>query len=40
MDQKEILQFEPDDASRTGMNGKQVFFAKRINGKTTRNKNS
>lgn len=33
-----ILQFEADDTSKTGINGKQVFFAKRINGKVTRNK--
>ena len=38
MDKNNILQFEPDDASKTGMNGKQVFFTKRINGKVTRNK--
>ncbi len=38
MDKKEILQFEEDDASRMGVNGKQVFFTKRINGKTTHNK--
>ena len=33
-----FLQFEEDDASKTSMNGKQVFLAKRINGKTTHNK--
>ena len=33
-----ILKFEADDTSKTGINGKQVFFAKRINGKVTRNK--
>ena len=38
MDNKNILQFEADDTSKTGINGKQVFFAKRINGKVTRNK--
>lgn len=38
MEKKEILQFEADDASKTGINGKQVFFAKRINGQTIRNK--
>ena len=38
MDKNNILQFEADDASKTGINGKQVFFAKRINGKVTRNK--
>ena len=38
MDKKNILQFEADDASKTGINGKQVFFTKRINGKVTRNK--
>ena len=38
MDKKHILQFEADDTSKMGINGKQVFFAKRINGKVTRNK--
>ncbi len=38
MDKNNILQFEADDTSKTGMNGKQVFFTKRINGKVTRNK--
>ena len=38
MKEKEILQFEEDDTSELGMNGKQVFFTKRINGQTTRNK--
>ena len=38
MDKNNILQFEADDTSKTGINGKQVFFAKRINGKVTRNK--
>jgi len=38
VDNKNILQFEADDTSKTGINGKQVFFAKRINGKVTRNK--
>lgn len=38
MEKNNILQFEVDDASKTGINGKQVFFAKRINGKVTRNK--
>lgn len=38
MEKNNILQFEVDDASKTGINGKQVFLAKRINGKVTRNK--
>lgn len=38
MDKNSILQFEADDTSKTGINGKQVFFTKRINGKVTRNK--
>lgn len=38
MDKKDILQFEKDDASEMGINGKQVFFAKRINGQISRNK--
>ena len=38
MDSKEILQLEADDASKKGINGKQVFFAKRINGKITHHK--
>lgn len=38
MDKNNILQFEADDTSKTGINGKQVFFTKRINGKITRNK--
>ena len=38
MEKNNILQFEADDTSKTGINGKQVFFAKRINGKVTRNK--
>ena len=38
MDKNNILKFETDDTSKTGINGKQVFFAKRINGKVTRNK--
>ena len=38
VDKNNILQFEADDASKTGINGKQVFFTKRINGKVTRNK--
>ena len=38
MDKNNILQFEADDTSKTGINGKQVFFTKRINGKTTHNK--
>lgn len=38
MEKKEILYFEADDASKMGLNGKQVFFTKRINGKTTHNK--
>jgi len=38
VDKKNILQFEADDTSKMSINGKQVFFAKRINGKVTRNK--
>lgn len=38
MKKEDFLQFEPDDASKMGINGKQVFFTKRINGKTTHNK--
>ena len=38
VDKKDILQFEKDDASQMGINGKQVFFAKRINGQISRNK--
>lgn len=38
MDKKQILQFEADDTSKMGINGKQVFFAKKINGKITHNK--
>lgn len=38
VDKNNILQFEADDTSKTGINGKQVFFTKRINGKVTRNK--
>ena len=38
MDKKEFLYFEEDDTSKVGVNGKQVFVAKRINGKVTRNK--
>ena len=38
MEKNNILQFEADDTSKTGINGKQVFFTKRINGKVTRNK--
>lgn len=38
MKDKEILQFEEDDTAEIGMNGKHVFFTKRINGKTTHNK--
>jgi len=38
VDKNNILKFETDDTSKTGINGKQVFFAKRINGKVTRNK--
>ena len=38
MEKNNILKFEADDTSKIGMNGKQVFFAKRINGKVTRNK--
>ena len=38
MDKKEILYFEEDDASTVGNDGKQIFVAKRINGKVTHNK--
>ena len=38
MKKREILQFEADDASEMGANGKQVFFTKRINGETIHNK--
>ena len=38
MEKNNILQFEADDTSKTGVNGKQVFLTKRINGKVTRNK--
>ena len=38
MDKKQILQFDADDTSKMGINGKQVFFAKKINGKITHNK--
>ena len=38
MKKEDILQFEEDDTSKMGINGKQVFFTKRINGKTTHNK--
>lgn len=38
MDKKDILQFDEDDTSKTGINGKQVFFTKRINGKIIHNK--
>ncbi len=38
MKKEDILQFEADDASKMGINGKQVFFTKRINGKTVHNK--
>lgn len=38
MDKNNILQFEADDTSKTGINGKQVFLTKRINGKISRNK--
>ena len=38
MKENEYLKFEEDDTSRMGINGKQVFFTKRINGKTTHNK--
>lgn len=38
MKEKDVLYFEEDDASQLGVNGKQVFFTKRINGKTQRNK--
>ena len=36
----DILQFEEDDTSEIGINGKQVFFTKRINGETTHNKSN
>ena len=35
---KDVLYFEEDDKSELGVNGKKVFLAKRINGKTERNK--
>ena len=38
MEEKEALKFEADDMSELSINGKQVFFTKRINGKTTHNK--
>lgn len=38
MKKEDILQFDEDDASEMSVNGKQVFFTKRINGKTTHNK--
>lgn len=38
MDKEEILQIEDDDTSKTGMNGKQVYVTKRINGKVTHHK--
>ena len=38
MDKNNILQFEADDTSKTGINGKQVFFFFFLNGKVTRNK--
>lgn len=38
MKEKDVLYFEEDDASQLGINGKQVFFTKRINGETQRNK--
>ena len=38
MKDKDILKLEEDDESKMGINGKQVFFTKRINGKTTHNK--
>ena len=38
MDKKQILQVEADDTSKMGINRKQVFFAKKINGKITHNK--
>lgn len=38
MKKDDFLYFEEDDTSEMSANGKQVFVAKRINGKTTRNK--
>lgn len=38
MDKYRFLYFEEDDTSEMSANGKQVFVAKRINGKTMRNK--
>ena len=38
MKKDDILQFDVDDTSEVGINGKQVFFTKRINGQTTHNK--
>ena len=38
MDKKELLFLEEDDAGIAGNDGKHVFVAKRINGKTTHNK--
>lgn len=38
MDKDRFLYFEEDDTSEMSANGKQVFVAKRINGKTMRNK--
>lgn len=38
MKEKDILYFEEDDAATSNDDGKQIFVAKRINGKTTRNK--
>ncbi len=40
MKENDVLYFEEDDASELGINGKQVFMTKRINGKTSRNKAS
>lgn len=38
MKKEDYLYFEKDDASQMGINGKQVFVAKRINGKSSHNK--
>lgn len=38
MDKEKILYFDENDASEIGTNGKQVFFAKKINGKVSYNK--
>ena len=38
MKEHDFLQFEEDDAGKKGLDGKQVFVTKRINGKVTHNK--